>query len=79
MGVPPSSRDREDCVPAMMLRLIPNLFEVVQSIGGEPHIYDAAALALLGMRLRAWDDQWDLRIAGPKAVRVGRRKRRARG
>lgn len=74
LGVPPSKRDKVDVIPALMARFIPSLAPVATALGATPHLFDAAALAYLGLQQEAWDDAWVQRTAPPSKRRRGKRR-----
>lgn len=73
IGLPPSSRQTPDGAPEMMLRLVPNLAEVVSVLGRAPHIFDAVAVGYTGLRIPAWTEDWDRAFASKKGRRAPRR------
>lgn len=73
MGVRPSSKDRADEVPGIMRSVVSNAVEVAGVLGETPHLFDAIALAYVGLRFRAWEAGWEERIPRRKrGVRVRR-------
>lgn len=74
LGLSKSSKDRADVVPGMMHRIILNAADVSAVLGHEPHLFDAMALAYIGLKFRSWTDTWENMYQGIPARRKTKRK-----